>query len=182
MPHKCPKARLECAARSVRRRHATATLTADELRAQLIYDEEAGAFFKRGRPRNQALGKRQGEYWAVYVNGRYWKAHHLVILYVHGRWPTDVVDHINGDTVDNRLSNLRECKQADNVKAARRRRDNSSGVKGVSFCNRAKKWVAYIQHDKRHRFLGYYREKDHAVAARVKAAAEIFKDFQRDEG
>src|SRR3546814_8274071 len=62
-----------------------------------------------------------------------------------GKWPRGEVDHRNGARDDNRWCNLRKATKAQNQANARRRRDNTSGVKGVTWNKARKKWVAQIQ-------------------------------------
>jgi hypothetical protein len=55
--------------------------------------------------------------------------------------------------------------------------ENSSGVTGVSWASHARKWEARITKDCKRIRLGYFASKDAAIAARVKAAAELFGEF-----
>ena len=62
-------------------------------------------------------------------------AHRLAWLIAHGRWPAKFIDHINGDRADNRLTNLREISNSENLQNQRRARaDNMrAGLLGVGF-------------------------------------------------
>jgi hypothetical protein len=42
------------------------------------------------------------------IKGKPYLAEHLAWLYVTGEWPKHAIDHVNGDTLDNRWENLRE--------------------------------------------------------------------------
>lgn len=99
----------------------------------------------------------------------------LVLLHRHllDPPPGTHVDHINGDKLDNRRSNLRVVSPSINqVNRKRLNRNNSSGVRGVSWIGgRRKKWVAQITVDGRHRFLGHFDSLADAVNAR--RAAEL---------
>ena len=52
------------------------------------------------------------------------------------------IDHINGNRLDNRRSNLRLCTHAENMRNIRIQKNNTSGYKGVSYYTKIKKWVA----------------------------------------
>lgn len=58
--------------------------------------------------------------------------------------PNEQVDHINGNGLDNQRGNLRLASNTQNQWNARRRKDNSSGVKGVWWRKASQKWVASI--------------------------------------
>lgn len=76
-----------------------------------------------------------------------------------------VCDHINGDTLDNRRSNLRVCTDAENRRSFRRKaRGKLSRYIGVSYRRDVKKWVAYIGANSKLRMLGGYHDTEEAAA------------------
>jgi hypothetical protein len=94
---------------------------------------------------------------------------------VYGEWPTDLIDHANGDPSDNRLCNLREANRATNAANARRPRDNTSGFKGVSWAKSARKWRATLAG----KHIGIYDTKEDAASAYARAAKELHGEFAR---
>ncbi len=82
-------------------------------------------------------------------------------------------DHINGNKLDNRKSNLRIATVSENGMNRKVSKNNKSGLKGVSFFEG--RWRAYIQR----KFLGYYSTKKEAAIAYNKAAQEFFGEFAR---
>lgn len=72
--------------------------------------------------------------------------------------PKDMyVDHINGNTLDNRKNNLRICTNRENVSnRTKLGTNNTSGILGVRFDNRRNKWYADIQYKGKCMFLGYF--------------------------
>jgi hypothetical protein len=70
-----------------------------------------------------------------------------------------VVDHINGDSLDNRKENLRICTNAENVRNSPKHSNNTSGYKGVIWAKREQKWCAQIIVDGKLINLGYYSDK-----------------------
>lgn len=113
------------------------------------------------------------------INYKHYAVHRLIWLYVHGRWPSRVIDHINGNPSDNRISNLRECTQLENMRNSRLRTDNTSGVKGVYWEKKERKWMAYINVNGKMKALGRFAAKEDAIASRTKAEAEFFGAFAR---
>lgn len=75
-----------------------------------------------------------------------------------------VVDHVNGKTLDNRKSNLRIVSHSFNLlHHVRRSKANTSGIPGVIWHKKAKKWQAYKQINKRNTYLGLFDSKKEAA-------------------
>jgi AP2 domain/HNH endonuclease len=89
------------------------------------------------------------------------------------------VDHKNGNTLDNRRGNLRECGRLQNLMNNGRRSDNTSGFKGVHFHSRAARWQARIKANGRRISLGLYKTSEAAAIAYDLAAKRYFGDFAR---
>lgn len=90
-----------------------------------------------------------------------------------------MVDHKNGDGLDNRRSNLRNCSKVENQRNQGIRQDNQSGFKGVCWENGKQKWRADISIYRRRKFLGHYATKEEAAIAYNKAALVWHGDFAR---
>lgn len=94
--------------------------------------------------------------------------HRVIWAMTNGVWP-DVIDHINGDKLDNRLINLRNVTQKTNMSNAAMWSHNTSGQTGVMFDKRAKKWKSYIKVASKMINLGHFAEFENAVASRLAA-------------
>lgn len=149
----------------------------EKLRGLLSYDPETGEFrWLASRRNGKGLipGSINGDgYLQIQTGDETYKAHRLAWLYVHGVWPAKQLDHINGIRTDNRIANLREATNAENGQNRAIARNNRSGHKGVTADKRSGKWKAYIKINKRMKHIGYFHNLDDAVAARVKAKAEL---------
>jgi len=89
------------------------------------------------------------------------------------------VDHINGNGLDNRRSNLRPCTDQQNKFNMKKRSDNTSGYKGVSWLPDRKRWQAQIQINKKNSRIGRFLSKVEAANAYDKRAVELFGEFAK---
>lgn len=115
-------------------------------------------------------------------NSKNYAAHRVAWAHYYGEWPPTTLDHVNGNPTDNRIANLRLATGSQNQRNQKRRTDNTSGHKGVSWSNATGKWYAYINVDGRMRSLGRYVDKEAAIAARRAAATKFFGEFAREHG
>lgn len=127
---------------------AAAPPTAIQLRKMLRYDPETGKFHWLERMNGRRAGcvgyvsKKQRDYnrIVICINYTSYFAHRLAWLYMTGKWPKKLIDHINRNPMDNRWSNLREVNHSQNGRNMRLRKDNTSGISGVVWHKQAKKW------------------------------------------
>lgn len=168
-------------------RKALALLNECQLRELLDYDPASGALTWRRRGPCWFKSQRDCQAWntryagkpanhihklgyvVVRLFGRAYKGHRVAYAIHHGRWPTLQIDHINGVKTDNRIANLREVDNQTNAKNTKTHRHNTSGVSGVYWHKRDRKWIARIGATKAGSFIGAYKEFDAAVAARKHA-------------
>lgn len=157
-------------------------MTKDDVRSLFVY-ESSGTLRKITNFRKpypwRGIGK-EGRYLATTSLGKSYYLHQLVFLYHFGYIPSSI-DHINGDTRDNRIENLRECTQAQNQYNSKRKVNNRSGVKGVVFHANCpgKPWQAKIVVDGRTISLGYYADIKDAAIAYENGAIKYAKEFAK---
>ena len=102
---------------------------------------------------------------------------HRLIWAWHGKSlePNQEIDHIDGNSLNNRIENLRAVSSKQNQENIKSSNKNSkSGVRGVCWDKPLKKWVAYITHNGEKKHLGVYVNKEDAIAARISAEKECF--------
>lgn len=92
------------------------------------------------------------------------------------------VDHVDGNGLNNKRSNLRLCTPSLNSGNAQKRSNNRSGVKGVSWDAKRCKWFACIRVNGKTLPLGRYTRIEDAAAAYATAAAKVFGEFANPQG
>lgn len=66
-------------------------------------------------------------------DGKNYLAHRVAWAWMTGEWPENMIDHEDQDSLNNRWNNLRDVDNSVNQRNTTRRKDNSSGVTGVSW-------------------------------------------------
>ena len=147
------------------------TLTAERLREVLHYDPETGIFTRLVRTAQRVqVGDTAGckglrGCLLIMVDRRLYQAHRLAWLYVHGVWPANHIDHIDGNPANNRIENLRDVSHSVNMQNMRKAKstNKSTGVMGVYRIG--KRFQAKIVVDRKVRHLGMFDTPELAHAA-----------------
>jgi hypothetical protein len=92
---------------------------------------------------------------------------------------TDIADHIDGNTLNNKRSNLRIATNSENVRSQKIHKNNTSGYKGVTWDKGHKKWLAQIMVNYKNCFIGYYDNPAEAHKAYFERAKVAFGVFAR---
>ena len=159
-------------------------LTESDVLRMFEYLPRSGELLRRGGPHAGrsagAVHSGKGKsYLRTTINKRGYLVHRLIWLYVHGRWP-DEIDHIDGDGLNNRLVNLRECSRYGNCRNTKRSKKNSSGAKGVHWHEVNKVWVVQIRGNGR-RYQGSFSDFEEAKRMAADVAKKNFGEFARIE-
>ena len=165
-------------------------LNADYVRSILDYDANTGVFRWRRREdvadswNAKFAGKIAGNvniggYLRIGINNRHCYGHRLAWLVCNGEWPSTGIDHIDGNTLNNRISNLRLATYSENGQNRLAQRNSSSGYKGVYWHSRRKVWESKIQLGKKQSHLGYFHDIENAKRAYQEAEEMYFGEFRR---
>ena len=151
---------------------AVMQITQNILKEYFDYDDGYLVWKKNTTFRNH-IGKRAGVigkngYVYVGILGNKTLAHRLIWMYHNGEWPHEI-DHIDRNRANNRIENLRIVDRQQNNFNCGISKNNKSGVTGVSWHSRSKKWRAHIMLDYKQISLGLYDSVQEAAKARSEA-------------
>lgn len=91
----------------------------------------------------------------------------------------EMVDHIDGNVLNNTRANLRPCTASENMRNRKAYRNNKLQLRGVSFNSRINKFQAQIQIHKKHMLIGNFEKKEDAARAYNEAAKKYHGEFAR---
>lgn len=158
-------------------------ISSNELKELVSYDPDTGVFnWISPTCRCVRIGQKAGAingsgYVVISIRCRNYRAHRLAWLYVNGEWPTSIIDHINGNRSDNRISNLRVVSTFQNSWNKRVQKNNKSGYKGVSYSTREKKWAAQISAHNKIKHLGFFSTPEAAYQKYCEASRTLHGEF-----
>lgn len=115
-------------------------------------------------------------YLHVMIEGYYYQIHRLIYLYHHGYIP-EGIDHKNNDRSCNKIDNLRVATNTQNRWNSKKNKNNKSGVKGVSWASRDKKWVAQIKASGKRVYYKEFKNLSEATLNIEKERVKLHLDF-----
>lgn len=121
------------------------------------------------------------KYYSGSMLGRNYYAHIILYAMFHGEWPDDTVDHFDGNSLNNTISNLRPATISENGRNAVQSSANTSGVTGVFLDRRSGKWVVQIRtHELQTKHIGSFYTLE--AAKRARRAAETMYGYSNRHG
>ena len=158
-------------------------LSKEEIEKHLDY-KDGKLFWKESRCCNKIKkGSEAGTmtvsgYRTVSINGKQTRSHRLIYILHFGHAP-EIIDHINGDKLDNRIENLRPANDMTNQFNSKLSTKNTSGVKGVVWCKDRNKWKVQIQKNKKTHFFGYFDDINDAEECMKLARSGLHGEYAR---
>lgn len=143
-----------------------------EVEKILSYDPKTGFLFWQI---NSKSGVRVGDvagspdnngYNIIRIGKKNYKAHRLAFLLMEGYMPENDIDHKDRDPSNNKWNNLREASKQCNARNRKVRTGSVSGITGVTWYKRYKKWRSVIMINGKNIYLGQFNKKHDAAKAR----------------
>ena len=116
----------------------------------------------------------------VNVNYKSYLVHRVIFLMHHGYLPK-YVDHIDGNKTNNKIENLREATHSQNILNSKRSSRNKSGVKGVFWCDKRKRYLAKFEMNNKWYWAGSFKNIEDADLALRKLREKHQGEFARHE-
>lgn len=170
------------------------TLSIEYLTDAFVYCEEDGALRwkhdRRSGMEHRIIHAKAGEeagfvrvvdgisYRHINLSGKHFAAHRIVWAMCHKRWPSGVIDHIDGNGLNNRIANLRECTNGQNMRNRKLNCNTKSGFKGVHLFTDGV-WRARVSLDGKKHSLGLFKTAKDAATAYDAAAIRLHGPFAR---
>ena len=162
-------------------------ITQQRLKSVLNYDPDSGLFtwaisvgsVKSG---DTAGSKHSNGYANIKIDRNTYFAHRLAWLYVNGSFPSNFIDHINGDKTDNRIANLCQCTASENLQNQGMFRSTESRLIGVHRDKSGTRWCAQIRAHNKKYHLGTFTTPEEASNAYLMAKAKLhtYRQAPRD--
>ena len=163
-------------------------ITASRVLELLDYNPETGNFtWKINRRGRRQAGMSAGcihpnGYVRISIDYRLYNVQRLAWLFITGKWPDKLIDHIDGNPSNNRFTNLRECDHIQNGANRKMSSANKSGYKGVSKVKATGKWGAWIKVAGKSKNLGsHFNTPEEAYEAYKKASNQMHGEFGRHQ-
>lgn len=155
-----------------------------ELLHQLLaYDPREGLLHwkvSRGKVKagDIAGGVNSNGYLLIKIEGTNYRAHRIAFFMFYGEEPP-VVDHIDGNILNNRIANLRAATIKQNQHNRKSRKGSSSKYVGVRWKKQCLKWNAEISVNNRKKHIGYFESEIQAARAYDREAISLYGDFAK---
>ncbi|EKU4730588.1 HNH endonuclease [Citrobacter sp. Cf084] len=157
-------------------------MSVGDIRDLIDYNPENGVLTAKvnfsGRQAGSVIGSQTWQgYYAFSLFGKKCFAHRLAWLLHYGEWPSQPIDHINGIKTDNSIRNLRLCSLSQNQFNKPTQKNNTTGVKGVYWNKRDKRYVASVQFNGKKYSAGHHKDIDNAKEAVMKLREKLAGEF-----
>ena len=161
----------------------TEQIITKELLDELFEYKDGSLYWKvtlsnRGKIGNKAGSERTDGYLRLGINGKEYAIHRLV-FFMHNGYLPKIIDHIDNNYLNNKIENLREATQSQNLQNSKLSKNNTSGIKNVSWDKEKNKWLVSIKikNNGKSQYIGYYANIELAELIAIEAREKYHGTF-----
>ena len=149
-----------------------------------LFEYKDGFLFLKHSIYKSRIGKKSGTinakgYSYTWVNGKKILTHRLIYAMHYGNFPK-YIDHINGNSLDNDIKNLREVTHSQNMQNSKIPENNTSGIKGVCWHTKSKKWKVRLSVNNKNKHLGMFDNLELAELVVIEARNKYHGNYARN--
>lgn len=142
------------------------------------YNKELGKLYWNIKKQKVKIGSEVGtiiyrksnSYLYVRVENKLYAVHRIIWFIENGKWPSDQIDHIDGDGLNNKIENLRDVRQSANMRNRKMSSNNKTGGTGVTIRKSKLKGLRYrseiVDNNGKNIHLGTFDTLEEAILAR----------------
>ena len=155
-------------------------------KANDLLEYKDGNLYWKNHKYKKLNGKKAGTlvkssgYYMVRCFGKAYLNHRLIFLMHHNYLP-EIIDHIDGNQLNNKIENLRPSTPSTNQYNSKKPITNTSGIKGVHFDKNQKKWMVKLRINGIQKFFGYFKDLELAGLVAQEARQKYHKEFAKNE-
>ncbi len=160
-------------------------ITQNKLKELLNYDPNTGLFIWKvsigSRAKKGTIAGSVGTngYLRIGIDGRDYRSNRLAWFYIYGVWPSFHIDHIDHDIKNNKIANLRDISNQQNIQnqILAHKSNKTTGLLGTHYDKRKCKYIAKIRINKIRIHLGSFDTAELAHKAYLKAKIKLHPTF-----
>ena len=145
-----------------------------------LFDYKNGELYWKAKKSGVTVGMKAGSdsgngYITLQINGKNYKLHRIIFMMHYGYLPK-YLDHIDGNPSNNSIENLRECTHQENVWNQSIKKNNTTGIKNVSWSEKRKRWFVKLTH-KTGTFQKFFKDLELAELVAIEARDKFHGKF-----
>jgi hypothetical protein len=153
----------------------------DQDKVHHLFEYKDGDLYWKNSQRPSFNGKKAGYdngsgYKKLNIDGKQYYAHRIIYLMQHGVMP-DLLDHIDGDTTNNRIENLRPANTSQNMMNSAKTKNSISGCRNVFYSKERNNYAVYITINKKAKYFGAYDDVELASLVADEARRKYHGEF-----
>lgn len=118
------------------------------------------------------------DYYRITINKNIYFTHKLIFMFHNGFMP-EIVDHIDGNPLNNKIENLRPATRSQNMRNAKIHKTNTSGVKNVHWSKIDKKWIVMLRYAGTKKYFGSFDDIELADLVAQEARDKFHGQYAR---